>query len=197
MSANVLLISDQIIKDRTSIHGNIDPKLIYPDIKYAQDVFILPLLGTGLYEKMQAIIADGTITTDNTLSNYKNLLDKYIIDALMYYVMGELPMTLGYQFFNKGVVRKNGENTDNPDMSELVSIGLKYKQRAEYYGNRMRLYVVQNAAAMFREYLNPGNTIDTITPNQRAFTMPIYLGDERRDNPFCNPGGFNGQPYHD
>lgn len=196
MSANILLISDTMIKERTSVHGNIDPKMIYPDIKYAQDVYILPLLGTALYNKLQTIINDGTISTDNTLLNYKILLDTYVVDALMYYTMAELPLTLSYQFWNKGVIRKNGENTDNPDMGELVSIGLKYKQRAEYYGNRLRLYIVQHAATMYKEYLNPGNTIDTITPEQRAFTMPVYLGDEGRDNPYCNRGGFNGQPYN-
>jgi hypothetical protein len=123
-----------MIKERTSVHGNIDPKNIYPDIKYAQDVFILPLLGTALFEKLQLLISNGTISDVGNV-DYKTLLDKYIVDALMYYTLAELPLTLSYQFWNKGMVRKQGENTEMPDMSELVSIGLKYKQRAEYYAN--------------------------------------------------------------
>jgi len=38
MSQNVLLISDEILKDRTAVHGNIDAKLLYPEIKTAQDI---------------------------------------------------------------------------------------------------------------------------------------------------------------
>lgn len=197
MSRDVLLVSDTMIKDRTAIHGNIDPKLIYPDIKVAQDMYILPILGSALYEKLQTIISDGTISSDATKVNYKNLVDKYLCDALMYFTLSELPTTISYQFWNKGVMRKQGESTELPSMSELIDLSNKYKNRAEFYAERLRLYVIQNANTMFPEYLNPGATIDTITPEQRAFTNPVYLGDDGRGNPYCNPGGFNGQPYHD
>lgn len=186
-----------MIKERTAIHGNIDPKLIYPDIKVAQDMYIMPILGTALYNKLQAIISDGTITTNPANANYKGLIDKYLVDALMYYTLAELPTTISYQFWNKGVVRKQGENTDLPSMSDLIDLSNKYKNRAEFYAERLKLYIIDKAPTMFPEYLNPGSTIDTVTPEQRAFTMPVYLGDEGRDNPYCNPGGFNGQPYHD
>lgn len=193
---DVLLVSDTMIKERTAIHGNIDPKLIYPDIKVAQDMYILPILGTALYEKLQTIISDGTISSDATKVNYKNLIDKYLCDALMYFTLSELPTTISYQFWNKGVLRKQGESTELPTMSELIDLSNKYKNRAEFYAERLRLYVVQNAASMFPEYLNPGSTIDTVTPEQRAFTNPIYLGDNQ-DSPYCNRGGFNGQPYQE
>jgi hypothetical protein len=200
MSSNILLISDLMIKERTAIHGNIDPKLIYPDIKVAQDMYILPLLGTGLYEKLQSLINADTITAPAN-ADYKTLIDKYICDALMYYTLSELPTTISYQFWNKGVMRQGGESTELPTMSELIDLSNKYKNRAEFYAERMKLYIIQNAVAKFPEYLNPGTTIDTVTPEQRAFTMPVYLGGDyythEKDNPFCNPGGFNGQPYHD
>jgi hypothetical protein len=196
MSENILLISDNMIKERTAIHGNIDPKLIYPDIKVAQDMYILPLLGTNLYNKLQTIVGDGTISQPGNV-NYKFLMDKYLVDALVYYTLSELPETISFQFWNKGVVRKQGQDTDLPTMQELVSLSNRYKSRAEWYAQRMRLYIVQNSAQMFPEYLNPGSTIDTVTPQQRAFTMPVYLGDDdgRSTNPYCNPGGFNGQGY--
>jgi hypothetical protein len=195
MADNTLLISDTMIKERTAIHGNIDPKLIYPDIKVAQDMYIHPILGTALYTKLQTIIANGTITSSASNAEYKILIDKYIVDALMYYTLSELPTTISYQFWNKGVMRKQGEDTQLPSMSELIDLSNKYKSRAEFYANRLMLYIKQNADTKFTEYLNPGNSMDTITPEQRAFTMPVYLGEDGKDNPYCNPGGFNGQPY--
>lgn len=194
MSNNILLVSDNMIKERTAIHGNIDPKLIYPDIKVAQDMYVLPILGTGLYDKLQTIVADGTISSDPANANYKTLLDKYLADALIYFTLSELPTTISYQFWNKGVVRKSGDNTELPSMSELIDISNKYKNRAEFYSERMKKYIMANTT-LFPEYLNPGNTIDTLFPNHRAFTTGIYLGghDEQCWN---NPGGFTGAGYN-
>lgn len=162
-----------MIKDRTVIHGNIDPKLIYPDIKVAQDMYILPLLGSALYNKIQADISANTLAGD-----YKDLLDKYIVDALIYYTLTDLPTTISYQFWNKGVQRKIGNDTQLPTMSELIDISNKYRQRAEFYTNRCRLYLRQFAATKFPEYLNPGNGLDDMRPERKTYTMPIYLGDD-------------------
>lgn len=93
MSLNTLLISDEIIKERTAVHGNIDAEMIYPDIKVAQDMYILPVIGTALYDKLQAAVNANDWTN---LTDYKKLLDNYIIDALMYYTLAELPTSLGY-----------------------------------------------------------------------------------------------------
>ncbi len=192
MSENILLISDTIIKSRTAIHGNIDPKLIYPDIKVAQDMYILPILGSGLFKKLQDLISAGTIS-DPANVTYKTILDKYLIDALIYYTLSELPTTISYQFWNKGVVRKQGENTELPSMSDLLDLSNKYRDRAEFYSNRMRMYVIDQASkGKVPEFNQPGNTIDTIYP-QKTFTNPIYLGDS--DDPWCNPGGFTNEPY--
>jgi len=173
MSLNILLISDSMIKERTAIHGNIDPKMIYPDIKVAQDMYIHPVLGSALYNKILSDIGAGTLA-----GNYKNLVDVFIVDALIYYTLMILPQTISYQFWNKGVVRKQGVDTELPSMSDLVDLSNNYKNRAEFYSNRLRLYLKQNAASMFPEYLNPGNGVDDMNPQNKSFTLPVYLGDD-------------------
>lgn len=189
MSKNILFISDTIIKERSIVNTNTDPKLIYPDIKAAQDMYILPVLGTALFNKIQTAVNANDWTG---LTNYKTLLDDYIIDPLVYYVMAELPMN-SYQFTNKGIMRKQGDNTELPSMADLISISNRYRDRAEHYTERLRRYLLEKAPTLFPEYLNPGNTIDTVLPKQSSFTMPVYLGDIK--DPWCNPGGFTGKPY--
>jgi|SRR6478752_381143 len=198
MSKNILLISVDILKERTDIHDNVDPKLIYPHIKYVQDAFVKPILGSALFDKLQTLIDNGTIT-DAGNADYKYLIDEYLIDTLIWFVKSELQVDISFQTWNKGVVRKVGENTDMPTMSELIDLAGRYKNKGEYYANRMKLFLVDQSSRLqkYREYVNPGSTVDTITPEQRNFTMPIHLGDDCKDNPWCNPGGFNGQPYHD
>lgn len=174
MSKNVLLISDDILKDRTAVHGNIDAKLLYPEIKVAQDMYIHPILGTALFNKIIDEVDAGTITGD-----YKDLLDDYIIDTLLYFVLAGLPEALSYQFWNKGVVRKSGDNTELPSMSELIDLSNKYRVRAEWYGERLNKYLKQTASTtVLPEYISPGDTLDTINPENQSYTMPIYLGGE-------------------
>lgn len=175
MSKNVLFISDQALIDRTQIHGNIDPKLLYPEIKVAQDMYILPLLGTALFNKIQNDIYNNTLVGD-----YLALKDDYILDTLVYYVLSELPEGLSFQFWNKGVLRQGSDNTETPTMTELVRISDRFKRRAEWYAERLKRYLIENYATKFPEYANPGNGADTIHPNVKAFTLPVYLGDSGR-----------------
>jgi hypothetical protein len=199
MSKNILLISVDILKERTDIHGNVDPKLIYPHIKYVQDAFIKPILGTALFDKLQSLISAESIG-DGGYADYKLLLDEYLIDTIIWYVKSELQVDISFQTWNKGVVRKQGESTEMPTMSELIDLAGRYKNKGEYYANRMKLFLIDQSSRnqKYPEYTNPGSTVDAITPEQRNFTMPIYLGGgDCNDNPYCNSGGFNGQPYHD
>lgn len=191
MSLNSLLMSDEMIKERSIVHGNMDPKLMYPDIKAAQDMYILPIIGSALYNKLQAAVNAGDWTG---LTDYKDLMDNYIIDALMNYTLAELPFS-SYQFWNKGLLRKQGQDTETPSMSDLVDISNRYRSRAEFYGNRLRLYLVQSSAAKFPEYYQYGFGVDAVHPDNTSFSMPIYLGGDR-DCGQSNPGGFSPHtPY--
>jgi len=185
MSKNVLLIDENILKDRTAIHANIDPKLLYPEIKAAQDMYIEPILGSNLFNKIVTDVEAGTIAGD-----YKDLLDDYIIDALIYYVLSSLPDAISFQFWNKGVVRKQGTDTELPSMSELVDLSNKYRVRAEWYAQRLNNYLKAEADENFlSEYVNGNDTISDILPEANSYNMPIWLGDYRTqslDKNNCN-----------
>lgn len=177
MSANTLLISTEMLTQRSALHSNVDPKLVYGDIKVAQDMYILPILGTGLYEKLQQLVAANTIGQPAN-ADYKTLLDSYIVDALVNYTLMMLPMGLSYQFYNKGVVRQSADFTELPGMTELLQISDRYQQRAEWYAERLRKYLKQTATQQkLPEYYQPGTGIDTIHPQNQTFTAPMWLGD--------------------
>lgn len=174
MSLNVLIMSVDLFKQRTSIHSNIDAKLLYPEIKAAEDMYIHPILGTALYDK---IINDINVSGTPIGADYLTLVNRYVLDVLQNYVLSALPVALPFQFWNKGIIRKTGEDTELPSMAELVDISNFYKQRAEFYANRLMKYLKQTATTtVLPEYLQPGNGIDTIAPESNTFTIPIYLG---------------------
>ena len=182
MSKNTLFISVQSIKDRTGLHANVDEKLVLPEIKTAQDMYILPALGSALYNELQTAVDTNTYTTLQT-----TLLDDYIVDTLIYFVMSELPQGLSFQFYNKGLLRKSGENQENPSMQDMIDVANRYKARAEFYKQRLIKYLKQNNA-LYPNYLNFGSGIDSIKPDNEGYTVSMYLGDA-----CCNDDDYEGK----
>jgi hypothetical protein len=171
---NILFINTLTIKERTSVHSNIDDKLVIPEIKVSQDMYILPALGTALYTRLQ----DG-IVANNLTANESALLDDYITDTLVYYVLSELPVGLSFQFYNKGLVRKTSDNSDQPNMQDLIDVANRYRSRAEFYKQRMIKYLQEvSTSNLFPEYINPGTGVDTMYPERDGYQSSIFLGDE-------------------
>jgi hypothetical protein len=192
------IILPSVVKERMSLHDNVDDKLIYPEIKAVQDLYIMPLLGSTLYNKILSDIAAGTLAGD-----YKDLMDNYLIMAICNYVMSELPEGLNYQFWNKGVSQKTVDNATQPSMSEMYSIVAKYKSRAEHYVNRARMYLIEYGNEKFPEYVTFVAGVDTVYPDRTSYTIPIYLGNETEippDDYSLNkrpPAGYNSNdPFY-
>ena len=152
------------------MQDNVDPKLIKPTIKQAQDMFIEPILGTGLYIELQTQIADNDVSVLNA-----TLLDNYITDCLCWYVASEMVMSLGFKLTNKNVLKKTSENSDVPSISELFDVMEYYKNKAEWYAQRITNYLIENDVD-YPLYDNPGNGADTIHPNSTSYSNSIYLG---------------------
>lgn len=197
MSRNVLLVLPSVLKERTVLHTNVDDKLLYPEIKAAQDLYIMPLLGSALFKKLQ----DDIEATGTTTGAYLTLLEDYIIDCICNYVLAELPEGLNYQFFNKGLSGKTTPESTTPSMSDMYQIVAKYKSRAEHYAKRARKYLLQNAVASFPEYYQIQTGIDTVIPERDDYQANIYLGefDERKKDDYSlqkrQPPYNSNDPY--
>lgn len=170
MSLNILFINETLIKSRTAISDSIDGKQIKPTIKLAQDKYIMPALGTGLYDRLQA-----GIEADDLTNNEKMLLDDYITDALLWFTIGEMVIATSYQFFSKGVLQKGAEESNNPSKGQLELLERKYMSNGEFYKQRLIDFLRENST-MFEEYLQYGSGFDKIAPQVQAYTSPIFLG---------------------
>lgn len=191
MSEIKLLILPSTLKNRSVIHSNIDDKLIKPEISIAQDMFIMPLLGTALYNKMLDLVGQYPTEAAMPASSYKTLLNDYIINALVYFVLSELPQGLNYQFWNSGVVSTQKEQASNPSMSDMFAVVSRYKKVAEHYANRCRLYLVQNEGS-FPEYRSQNGGVDTVYPEIDSFSSQIYLGEAE----FKSPNASFNPPWY-
>lgn len=177
---NICFINVNTIKERSALHSNVDDKLILPEILSAQDMYLLPALGTALYNRLQSGIENNNLTADEV-----DLLDNFITNPLVYFTLSELPVGLSYQFYNKGLVRKNSDNTDTPQMQDLIDVASRYRTRAEFYTQRLikHLKQVSSTSDKFQEYVNYGSGVDIIKPERDAYQASIWLGDDYcRDN---------------
>jgi len=184
------MLSVEEVKSRTAIHDNIDNKLIFPHIKAVQDLYIRPLLGSVLFDKML------TDASENNLDGvYKAIMDDYLVDAICNYVLSELPEGLNYQFWNKGLSKKTADGTAEPSMAEMYAIVAKYKKRGEHYANACRLHIMANIKD-FPEYTQGGG-VDRVYPDRTTFSSPFYLDevDMRWGKANHDPNYNSNDPY--
>lgn len=177
MSKNILFITEQTFKERTGASNAIDGKQLFPMIKVAADIYIQPNLGSNLYNRLLA-----GIEYDNLSVNEKLLIDEYITDALVWYTMSMLPMVMGYQLFSKGFLQKTSEESNTPSRGDLELLEQKYKSMAEFYATRLIRYLQQNHT-LYSEYLNATLQVDTIFPEVKTYSCPIYLGNSTKRIP--------------
>jgi hypothetical protein len=177
MSKNIIFITEQLFKDRTGASVQIDSKQLYPMIKVAQDMYIQPALGSTLYDRLQNGIDANNLNADET-----NLIDNYITDSLIWFTMSMLPMAMGYQLFSKGFLQKGSEESTAPSQKDLELIEQKYLSMAEFYKTRLIRYLQENYT-LYYEYLNTTLAIDTIYPESKGYSCPIWLGQGYHQGP--------------
>jgi hypothetical protein len=148
-------------------------------------MYVQTALGSTLYLRLQAGVEADNLNTNETI-----LLNTYVTDCLVWYTMSLLPMALGYQFFAKGVLQKTSEESQAPSRGDLELIASSYKQTAEFYKQRMIEYLRENYT-LYSEYFNTGGGYDTIFPELKAYTCPIWLGGETADYSNRSFGGNN------
>jgi hypothetical protein len=171
MSKNIIFITEQTFKERTGASNQIDAKQLFPMIKVAGDIHIQPALGSQLYKRLQLGVEGDNLTPDE-----ETLINDYLTDALVWYTMSMLPMTMGFQLFSKGFLQKTSEESNTPSRADLELIESKYLGMAEFYKTRMIKYLQENYT-LYYEYLNTGSGFDVIFPEEKGYACPIYLGD--------------------
>jgi len=168
---------------------NVDPKHLLPIVKVVQDRFILPMLGTNLYAKLQDMVSSDTVTGD-----YKTLLDEYITDAQVWYTLAELPISIQYKLINKGVVIRTGEAIQTVSFSDVQSLMDNFRINAKFYAQRAIDYLCENQT-LFPEYINPGNGSDIIHPDQTQYECGIFLGGQCREDTRSFEERYQGNSY--
>jgi hypothetical protein len=174
MAYNVLLISEQKLKDNTPINENVDSSELRFCILQAQNIQIQESLGTNLYEKLLEIVDNGTISDPSNL-NYKLLLDNYIQPTLISYSYYLSLDNFWVKFINIGLVQNSSEQGQPVDLKTLQYLKQNAKNQAEFQDNLLRRHLVFKSN-LYPEYFGGSLNDGQLAPEtDSAFNSSITL----------------------
>ncbi len=162
----VLLVSEQRMKQWTSLDSNIRIDVLTPSIIQAQDIYIQDTLGTPFYRRLKA----GVIANDLN-ANESAFLKDFVGPCLIQYSLYLLLPNLKYKMVEKGILNGASEETGATTLDEMKYLRDQAMDMAQFYNNRMLEYLQDNPG-MFLLYQNPTPS-DGMTPNRQN---PYFSG---------------------
>jgi len=174
MANKALLISPAQIIAESYVDENVDEKHIIDGILLCQEMYTKEILGTALYDDVMSEVLAQSLTADNT-----TLRDDYIRHALKWWVLYEIMDVLSIKMTNKGVLKRRSENSDPATADEILALKNKFRNIAERFDQKTRLFLVENNAT-YPLYYNPGNGADTIHPKGLTYGTGWFLGSSKK-----------------
>lgn len=136
------MINEAEIKQNSVVGDNLDAKYIAPSIVAVQDVYLEPIIGSRLIQRLGEMVTDGTI--DDAPAIYKTLLDEYIQPYLLNKVISEICVQIFAKIRNSGVVKFTDTQQNNIDLADNNYIRKHYEDLALVYGERLVDYLNKN-----------------------------------------------------
>ena len=162
MSYALFINRNDIIKN-TPLQGAIDADALLPFVRTAQDKYLKNLLGTILFDYLQAQIIANTVGGLSVY--YQDLLDDYIKNALMWYSCVEYIPFSSVQFKSNGAVKQQSEQGIAPTKGEIDYLKAQAQQNADYYALRLQNYLIAYSQ-FIPQYLQSIGNQTQIYPDQ-------------------------------
>lgn len=177
---NIFLISEEAIKDHSSIFKNVDPTVIKAHILESENIDLKYILPEKLYDEIFLQFDDYLIYikgggTDPISSKIDaRILDlvDYAQPMLIYYTLQNAAFDLWGRITNKGVNTQNSQYSDSVSMNEIKTIREDWKNKAESYAQILIDFMAKNIN------IYPEFTTDTVGDNGPNYSSGLYLGNE-------------------
>ena len=140
---NILLISEDTLKTYSHLNDNVFGKSLTPAIITAQDIYLQKFLGSCLYKKILELVKSGEIRNEN-YAMYKELLDNYIANFLIYQTLANLIPEISTKITNMGLVVSNDEHVQNVTQGERDLVMGQYQKYADAYCKMMQDFLKEN-----------------------------------------------------
>jgi hypothetical protein len=169
-----LFITTNDIKDFSNLSGNIDNNKIIQFISIAQDLDVVPILGTDLSNRLIEVIEHGSLTAIE-----EALINDYIKPTLIHFAQSRILPNIAYTIANGGIFKHSSENSETVDVKELNVLTENEVSIASQYGDRLAKYLRFHTSD-FPEYLT--NTNEDIKPDRNPVFNPFELSGNKHIN---------------
>ena len=142
----ILLVSEDYIKTNSNLNDNVFGDYLLPAIREAEDMGLQSILGSCLYKQILYLV-DENLIGESEYAFYKELLDEYVQEYLMYQVITDLVPIIGAKLANLGTVISNDEHVLNLSESERSNLKHYYEMRADFYARRLQEFLLNNRTA--------------------------------------------------
>jgi hypothetical protein len=162
MATALFITRNDIIKN-SPLQGAIDADALLPFMNTAQVKYIKNLIGTVLYDYLQAQIIAGTV--GNLSIAYQDLLDDHIKPTLIWYTCVEYIPFSSIQFKSNGAVKQASEQGTAPSKLEIDYLKQQAQTNADYYALRLQNYLI-SYSNQIPQYLESVGNQTQIYPDQ-------------------------------
>jgi hypothetical protein len=139
MAYALFITRNDIIKN-TPLQGAIDADKLLPFVRTAQDKYMLNLLGTVLFDYLQAKIIDSSFSTLDFY--YQDLMNDHIKPTLIWYSAVEYIPFSSVSFKSEGAVKHLSDQSVAPAKSEVDYLKYHAQSNADYYATRLQNYLI-------------------------------------------------------
>ena len=170
MAFGLFVTRNDIIKT-SPLQGSIDSDKLLPFIKTAQQKYILNILGTVLYNKLQDDVEAGTSFT----GYYQTLMEDHIKPTLIWYACVEYIPFSSVQFKSEGAVKHQSEQSQPVTKTEVDYLVQKAQDNAEYYSTQMQNYLIAYSPYIPEFYESVGNATQIYPDQSNQYFSGINL----------------------
>ena len=138
----ILLTSEDFIKEVSNISDNVNGKFILPSIREAQEQGLRGIIGDCLLAKLKDLVRIGEIDRP------ENAWYKGVIDRSQYYLaytaIVELTNKVSYKIGNFGVTKTTDENLQVATWEEIIQQQSYYQAKADSYCLDLQNWILEN-----------------------------------------------------
>ena len=157
----LFITRNDIIKN-SPLQGAIDADALLPFVRTAQDKYLKNLLGTVLFNYLQANILANTV--DSLSVYYQDLLNDHIKPCLVWHACAEYIPFSSVQFKSNGAVKQQSEQGVAPSKAELDYLLAKATENANYYDLRLQNYLIAYSNQIPQYLQSVGNQTQITVP---------------------------------
>ena len=160
MAFGLFITRNDIIKN-TPLQGAIDADRLLPFVRTAQEKYLLNLLGTVLYNKLQDDVESQTPFT----GIYLQLMNDYVKPTLIWYSCVEYIPFSSTQFKSEGAIKYKSEQSEAVSKSEIDYLSQKSQDNADWYATRMQDFLIAYSTQI-PEFLESVGNSTQVYPDQ-------------------------------